>query len=74
MTTYVDGPTGYGLGLFNVADPYAVAVGHAGWNFGYVSWAGCLPEEGAVVVVLSDVEFDDIGGMAEPLVDALSAA
>jgi D-alanyl-D-alanine carboxypeptidase len=74
MTTYVDGPTGYGLGLFNVADPYAVAVGHAGWNFGYVSWAGCLPQEGAVVVVLSDVEFDDIGGMGRPLVEALSAA
>jgi hypothetical protein len=50
-----------------------MAVGHTGQNFGYVSWAGCLPEEGAVVVVLSDVEFDDIGGMARPLVDALIA-
>jgi D-alanyl-D-alanine carboxypeptidase len=73
MTDFVGGPTGYGLGLFNVADPYAVAVGHSGWNFGYVSWAGCLPDEGAVVVVLSDVEFDDIGGMARPLVDAVTA-
>jgi CubicO group peptidase (beta-lactamase class C family) len=70
MSTFVDG---YGLGLYNPADPYAVAVGHTGGNFGYVSWAGCLPEEGAVVVVLSDVEFDDIGGMARPLVEAVIA-
>jgi D-alanyl-D-alanine carboxypeptidase len=70
MSTFDDG---YGLGLYNPADPYAMAVGHTGQNFGYVSWAGCLPEEGAVVVVLSDVEFDDIGGMARPLVDALIA-
>jgi hypothetical protein len=46
-------------------------VGHTGANFGYVSWAGCLPEEGVVIVVLSDVAFDDIGGMARPLVDAV---
>jgi hypothetical protein len=71
MTTFVDGPTGYRLGLFNVADPYGVAVGHSGWNFGYVSWAGSLPEDGAVIVVLSDVKFDDIGGMASPLVEAV---
>jgi CubicO group peptidase (beta-lactamase class C family) len=74
MWTYVDGPTGYGLGLFNPADPYGVAVGHVGSNFGYVSWAGCLPEVGAVVVVLSNREFDDIGGMAEPLVEALTSS
>ena len=73
MSTFVDGPSGYGLGLYNPADPYAVAVGHTGGNFGYVSWAGCLPEDGAVVVVLSDVEFDDIGGMARPLVEAVTA-
>jgi hypothetical protein len=38
-----------------------------------VSWAGCLLDEGAVVVVLSDVEFEEIGGMAEPLVEALTS-
>jgi hypothetical protein len=38
-----------------------------------MSWAGCLPEDGAVVVVLSDHEFDDIGGMARPLVEAVLA-
>ena len=73
MSTYDDGPSGYGLGLFNPADPYAVAVGHTGGNFGYVSWAGCLPEDGSVIVVLSDREFEDIGGMARPLVDAVIA-
>ena len=40
-------------------------------NFGYVSWAGCLPEEGAVIVVLSTYRFDDIGGMAGPLIQAV---
>jgi CubicO group peptidase (beta-lactamase class C family) len=69
----VDALSGYGLGLYNPADPYAVAVGHTGQNFGYVSWAGCLPEVGSVVVVLSDREFEDIGGMARPLVDAVIA-
>jgi CubicO group peptidase (beta-lactamase class C family) len=71
MTTYVDGPSGYGLGLFNIADPYAVAVGHLGSNFGYVSWAACVPETGSVIVVLSNQAFDDIGGMARPLVEAV---
>jgi len=72
MSTFVDA-SGYGLGLFNPTDTYAASVGHTGGNFGYVSWAGCLLDEGAVVVVLSDVEFDDIGGMARPLVEAVIA-
>ena len=67
MTTWQDD---YGLGLFNVADPYARAVGHAGWDVGYVSWAGCLPEDGMVIVVLSNGEVDNIGGMARPLFNA----
>lgn len=71
MTTLHDG---YGLGLYDIADPYARAVGHTGEApfRSYVSWAGCLPEEHAVVVVLSNHVVEDIGGMAEPLVDALS--
>lgn len=73
MSTYIGGADGYGLGLFNVADPYGVAVGHAGANFGFVSWAGCLPDEGSVIVVLSNHVFDDVGGMASPLVDAVTA-
>jgi hypothetical protein len=39
-----------------------------------VSWAGCLPEDGAVVVVLTDQVFDDIGAMAGPLVDAVRSS
>jgi len=66
------GSSGYGLGLFNPTDPYAVAVGHTGGNFGYVYWAGCLPEEGAVIVVLSDREFDDVDGMARHLVGVIA--
>ena len=50
-----------------------MALGHTGGNFGYVSWAGCLPEEGAVVVVLSNREFDDIDRMPRPLVEAVIA-
>jgi D-alanyl-D-alanine carboxypeptidase len=74
MTTLHDG---YGLGLYDVADPYAHAVGHTGGGIPatpYVSWAGCLPEYGSVVVVLTNRLFDDIGGMALPLVEAASRA
>jgi D-alanyl-D-alanine carboxypeptidase len=72
MATFHDG---YGLGLYNVAEPYAEAVGHTGGfitGYAYVAWAGCVPEEHAVVVVLSNHGFDDIGGMARPLVEAAS--
>lgn len=69
MSTLVDGPDGYGLGLFDIAG--GGSVGHAGANFGYVSWAGCLPQAGAVIVVLSTYLFDNIGGMAAPLVRAV---
>lgn len=70
MATLVDE---YGLGLFEVADPYAAGLGHVGADYGFASWAGCLPEQGAVVVVLTNHEVDDIGGMARPLVAALQA-
>jgi hypothetical protein len=39
-----------------------------------MAWAGCLPEDGSVVVVLSNHVVEDIGGMAEPLVDAVRSA
>jgi D-alanyl-D-alanine carboxypeptidase len=67
MSTFQDG---YGLGLINPADPYAQGIGHTGDGFGdsYVSWAGCLPADGAVVVVLSNRWVDDKSGMARPLV------
>ena len=58
-------------GAHNVADPYARAVGHTGGHVGYVAWAGCLPEDGAVVVVLSNRVVENIGAMARPLVDAV---
>ena len=69
MTTFHDE---YGLGLFDVAEPYAQGVGHLGSNFGYAAWAGCLPEDGSVVVVLANSDVEEIWQMAEPLVDALS--
>lgn len=56
----VDNVGEYGLGLFEVADPYAEGVGHTGSHVGYVSWAGCLPEYGAVVVVLHNHVVEDI--------------
>ena len=62
------------LGLYNPGNPYAQVVGHTGEHDGYVAWAGCLPEDGSVVVVLSNHVVEDIGGMAEPLVDAVRSA
>jgi CubicO group peptidase (beta-lactamase class C family) len=75
MGTFHDG---YGLGLYDVAESYEQAVGHAGGGLiGYraaavASWAGCLPEEHAVVVVLSN-RMVDISGVALPLVEAASS-
>lgn len=65
MATFRDG---YGLGLY---DPYGGAVGHTGEHLGYVAWAGCLPDDGAVIVVLSNGVVEDIGAMAAPLFIAL---
>ncbi len=50
---------GYGLGVFNVAGGSGPSVGHAGTDYGFASWAGCLPDQGAVVVVLANREVDD---------------
>jgi hypothetical protein len=58
----------YGLGLFSL---YAGAVGHGGEHIGYVAWAGCLPEEGLVVVVLSNRAFENVVETAIPLVKAV---
>jgi len=72
MSTWSDW-NGYGLGMFDVAEGYARSVGHAGWSPDYVSWAGCMPDYGSVVVVLANSQVDDIGGMARPLVEAVRA-
>lgn len=65
MTTMHDG---YGLGLYEPDPPGT--VGHGGEHVGYVSLAGCLPEQGAVVVVLSN-HVVDISAVAGPLVQAV---
>ncbi len=62
---------GYGLGVFNVAGGYGPSMGHAGTDYGFVSWAGCLPDQGAVVVVLANREVDDTLGMGRMLVGGL---
>ena len=67
MTTMHDG---YGLGLYEPDPPGT--VGHGGEHEGYSSLAGCLPEHGAVVVVLSN-HVVDTSAIAGPLVDALSS-
>jgi D-alanyl-D-alanine carboxypeptidase len=70
---------GYGLGMYNPAIGYATAFGHTGQIPGYMSWAGCLPDDGAVIVVLTNHEVADGGhfsfshGLARPLVNALHA-
>lgn len=66
----------YGLGVYNPAKGYAQAFGHTGQLPGYMSWAACLPEDGAVIVVLTNHEVEDghlafSHGLARPLVTAL---
>lgn len=65
---------GYGLGVFNIAGGLGPSVGHGGTDYGFASWAGCLPEQGAVVVVLANREVDDIRAMADPLLDVLRSS
>ena len=65
MSTLHDG---YGLGLHSL---YPGVVGHGGWHVGYMSWAGCLPEDGSVMVVLANHVVDDISANPGPLVDAV---
>ncbi len=62
---------GYGLGLDN---PYGGVVGHVGGSSPYTAWAGCLPDHGAVIVVLHNRDVDDMGAMAGPLVSAVISA
>jgi D-alanyl-D-alanine carboxypeptidase len=67
---------GYGLGSNNPAYGHARAVGHGGELFGYMSWAACLPEEGAVIVLLSNRPFHAISftllvGTLRPFIDVL---
>lgn len=71
MSRFAGGANGYGLGLFNpVHDQGWTGIGHAGGNFGFASWAGCLPDDQLVVVVLAAGYYDDLGGMPIPLVTA----
>ena len=67
----------YGLGLYNPALGHARgAVGHQGEFFGYMSWAACLPQEGAVMVVLTNRSFTRFTeelffGTLKPFIDVL---
>lgn len=83
MAEFAEGSTldgAYGLGLFNPAWPYTRGtVGHGGELFGYMSQAACLPEDGAVVTVLTNRLVDNMTielfyGMLRPLVDVLRSS
>lgn len=78
MSTFEPAPYlgSYGLGVYNPASGYAEGFGHTGQLPGYMSWAACLPEDEAVIVVLTNHEVEDghmawSHGLARPLVDAL---
>lgn len=73
---------GYGLGLHE-GNAYQLApglerlperpgaLGHGGNQVGYTSLAACLPEDGAVVVVLSNGYEGELSAIAGPLVASL---
>ncbi|HSP27581.1 MAG TPA: serine hydrolase domain-containing protein [Ilumatobacteraceae bacterium] len=67
---------GYGFGAYNPAQGYGPSFGHTGQFPGYMSWGACLPEDEAVIVVLTNHEVDDghwaySHGLARPLIEAL---
>ena len=68
MTTMRDG---YGLGLYEPDPPGT--VGHGGEHVGYTSLAGCLPNDGIVLVVVANGNAVDLSAVAGPLVEALRA-
>lgn len=72
---------GYGLGLHGRSEHQVApglerlpdrpgSVGHGGNQVGYTSLAACLPEDGAVVVVLSNGFEGELSAVADRLVDA----
>ena len=68
MTTFRDG---YGLGLSDDTETFrASAVGHGGVQAGYAAYAGCLPDDGSVVVVLANREMAEVSGIARALAAA----
>jgi D-alanyl-D-alanine carboxypeptidase len=70
MTT-VAGANEYGLGLFVVEiAPTGPFVGHAGTEYGFTALAGCLPDEGAVAVILANRDVSYLG-IHLPLFEAL---
>lgn len=73
-TFYENGEIDYGLGLFNplYQNGFAPAVGHLGSSFGYKASAGCLTEDAAVFVVLTNQVAIDSQDLAAPLLRALS--
>ena len=62
---------GYGLGLYEPDPPGT--VGHGGEHVGYTSLAGCLPNDGIVLVVVANGNAVDLSAVAGPLVEALRA-
>ena len=79
MSTFPGGQVfdgAYGLGLYNPASGYAQGVGHTGETHGYMSFAACVPDDEAVIVVLTNHILDDgqlafIHGLGRPFVDVL---
>jgi D-alanyl-D-alanine carboxypeptidase len=70
MSTFSEGEDGYGLGLANPVEGYALAVGHLGANFGFISASGCLTEDPLIFVVLTNQRTSHGAGLAVPLVQA----
>ena len=62
----------YGLGVWDQSTDDS-AVGNGGVHVGFSSFAECLPEQGAVVVVLINDEKADPGAVAYDLTGAISA-
>ena len=65
-------PTGYGLGLARSLLPGEIAIGHGGSLPGYKNDFILLPEHKAGVVVLSNREDTDAGGIAAEVLAALT--
>jgi D-alanyl-D-alanine carboxypeptidase len=73
MTASPPGNDGYGLGLMDEHGLRRQAIGHEGLQVGFAAWATCLPEDGLVVVVLTNHEELVTGEVVDALADAAAS-
>lgn len=70
LTAPLPNDDGYGMGLMDEDGGSRPAIGHEGLQVGFAAWATCIPEDGLVIVVLTNHHELVTGEVAEALAAA----